>query len=319
VVQEELAFLEAEVIAVDSLQVPEARAVLDRVAALMVTTHPVSVELLERMPNCRIVCRVGTGVDAIDVPSATRRGIWVTNVPDYSIDEVSTHALALLLALERNLRGHLAAAAAGDWRYQPVSPIRRLRGKTLGILGFGRIGSTMGRKGLGIGFRVAACDPYIPQERISDAGATPVDFETLFRTADAISLHVPLTEETRQIVNERALVLMKPTAFLVNTARGEVVDVDALLAAVQRGQLAGAAVDVLPTEPLPTDHPLLHEPRILVTPHVAWASEEAAVDVRRRAAEDVARVLRGERPRTPVNEVEPLAAVGAEPEVGERP
>lgn len=299
--------LDANLVSVADLGAAEALAVAADADAVMVTTQPVSAELLGLLPRCRIVTRVGTGVDAIDLEAAAARGVWVTNVPDYSIDEVSSHALSLLMALQRNLRGHVAAARAGDWRYQSVAPIRRFSELTLGVLGFGRIGSAMGRKGLGVGLRVIAHDSFIPAERITAAGAAAVDFDTLLRESDFLSLHVPLTPGTRGVMDAAALAKMKPTAYLINTARGEVIDIPALVAAVRAGKLAGAGLDVLPTEPPDTDDPVLHEPGILVTPHVAWASEESKVDVRRRAAADVARVLRGERPRNPVND--PVAGV----------
>lgn len=299
---EVFAGLGANLVTVPHLGTAEALAVVPEAAAVMVTTQPVGAELLGLLGKCQIVTRVGTGVDAIDAETAAARGVWVTNVPDYSIDEVSSHALALLMALQRNLRGHVAAARAGDWKYQSVSPIRRLSELTLGVLGYGRIGSAMGRKGAGVGLRVIAHDPYLPDERVREGGAVPVDFDTLLRESDYLSLHVPLTPETRGLINASALAKMKPTAYVVNTARGEVIDIPALVTAVQSGKLAGAGIDVLPTEPPDADDPVLHEPGILVTPHVAWASEQAKVDVRRRGAEDVLRVLRGERPKYPVNE-----------------
>jgi D-3-phosphoglycerate dehydrogenase len=299
---------DVEVTMVDHLDSPEGVAVARNTDALMVTVQPVSGRLLASMERCKVVTRVGTGVDAIDIATPTARGIWVTNVPDYSIDEVSTHALALLLAQARNLPAHLTAAATGNWRYQWETPIRRYNRLTLGILGFGRIGSAMGRKGLGTGLRVIACDPYVCEERITEVGAEPVDFDTLLRTSDFLSLHVPLTDTTRGIIDGRALSLMQQSAYIVNTSRGEVIDTDALVVAVQRGQIAGAALDVLPVEPPPPNDPVMHEPKILVTPHVAWASEEAAQDVKRRGAEDVLRVLRGERPRCPVNDVDRVSA-----------
>jgi D-3-phosphoglycerate dehydrogenase len=306
----EMAVLEAagniEVVSHLSLDTPEAREALKTCDGLVVGLHDVTAEMMATMRNCKIVCRLGTGYDAIDWRAAEQHGIWVTNVPDYSIDEVSTHALTLLLALERNLKDHLDLVAQGKWDYlQQTYPIRRLRGQTLGILGYGRIGSEMGRKGQGIGLRVIANDIKVPADQLRAMGAEPVDFETLMRESDFLSLHVPLDDSTRRIINADALKLMKPTAFVINTARGECVDIDALVEAVHNGTIAGAAIDVLPTEPPPADWPILHEPRILVTPHIAWASNEAAVDVRQRGTEDVVRAIRGERPRTPVNDVKP--------------
>lgn len=271
--------------------------------ALMVGLNVINDALLAQLPRCQIIARVGTGTDAIDIPAATARGIWVTYVPDYAVDEVSTHAIALALALARSLLHHRDLVRSGRWGYRPLTPIRRLAGQTLGILGLGRIGSASARKGLGLGMHVIACDPYIPETRFSELSVRRVDFETLLRESDILTLHVPLTPETRRIIDAHALSLMKPTAFLINTARGDVVDIEVLLEAVRLGRIAGAGIDVLPWEPPPPDHPVLHEERILVTPHIAWASEEAGHDSRRRACQDVIRVLRGERPVYPLNDV----------------
>lgn len=292
-----------DLVSIGSFDSPESREVLRTTDALMVKLQRVPESLLAEMGRCRIVTRIGTGYDTIDIDAAERLRVWVTNVPDYSIDEVSTHALMLLLALHRNLYAHLVATAAGDWRYQPAPPIRRLQGSTLGVLGAGRIGSAMARKGVGIGLRVIAHDPYIPEESIRASGAEPVDFEMLLRESDFLSLHVPLTETTRGLIDTSALARMKPSAYLINTARGEVVDVDAVVRAVRAEAIAGAALDVFPEEPLSPDAEAIREPRILVTPHIGWASEEASIDVRRRGAEDVVRVLGGARPRYPVNEI----------------
>jgi D-3-phosphoglycerate dehydrogenase len=271
--------------------------------ALMVGLNVVNEALLAQLSRCQIIARVGTGTDAIDIPAATARGIWVTNVPDYAVDEVSTHAISLALALTRSLLHHRDLVRSGHWRYRPLTPIRRLAGQTLGILGLGRIGSASARKGIGLGMRVIACDPYLPEARFSELGVRRVEYETLLRESDILTLHVPLTPETRRIIDARALSLMKPTAYLINTARGDVVDIEALYEAVRRGRIAGAGLDVLPWEPPSPDHPVLHEERILVTPHIAWASEEAARDSRIRACQDVIRVLHGERPVYPLNDV----------------
>jgi len=293
-----------EAISVSDLDSPEGRAAVASCDALMVALQPVRADLIATMRNCKIISRLGVGYDAIDYETAAAHGIWVANVPDYGVDEVSSHALALLMALERNLKEHFQIVDGGSWRYaQATHPIRRLKGQTLGVLGYGRIGNAMGDKGKGIGFRVIAHDPWLTDEQIRERGAEPVDFATLLRESDAISLHVPLSDQTRHIINAEALAQMKPTAFIINTARGEVVDIDALVEAVRNGVIAGAGIDVLPVEPPPPDLPILHEPRIVVTPHIAWASNEARAEMRRRGAEDVVRVLRGERPRTPVNEV----------------
>src|SRR5215216_4287982 len=246
-----------EVIASNDPHSPEAEASYRECDALMVTIQPVTAYLMDRMPNCRIICRIGTGLDAIDIPAATARGIWVTNVPDYSIDEVSSHAISLVLAQARMLFPHRVLGQQGVWRYRAETPIRRIAGQTLGILGLGRIGSASARKGIGLGLNVIAHDPYLPDLRFAELGVRRVDFETLMRESDYLTLHVPLTDETRRIVDAGALSLMKPTAYLVNTARGEVIDIDALVAAVRAGTIAGAGIDVLPEEPPPSDHPIL--------------------------------------------------------------
>lgn len=301
----------AQVVAAVNPDTAEAQANLAECDALMVTIQPVSAEMMDRMPKCKIICRVGTGLDAIDISAATERGIWVTNVPDYSIDEVSSHAMAFTLALARNLFRHRAMSQTGTWRYETERPIARIAGQTMGILGIGRIGGASARKAQGLGFNVIAFDPYVPDARFAELGVRKVDFDTLLRESDFLTLHVPLTPETRKIIDAAALARMKPTAFLVNTARGEVVDIDALVDAVRSGQIAGAGIDVLPIEPPPPDHPILHEESILVTPHIGWASTESGHDVRERGAQDVVLVLQGQRPKYAANEV-PVTAIPAD-------
>ena len=301
----------AEILLAPELGGPDLPRLLSQADALMVTLQPVPASLIAELTKCKIICRVGTGVDAIDIPAATARGIWVTNVPDYSIDEVSTHAIALVLAQARNLFAHREAARAGDWRYLADTPLRRFAGQTLGVLGLGRIGRASARKGRGLGLEVIACDPFVGDEVFAEVGARRVDFPTLLAESDYVTLHVPLTDETRRLVDAAALARMKPSAYLVNTSRGEVVDVPALVEAVRGNRIAGAAVDVLPVEPPARDDPILREERIIVTPHIAWASSEAARDVRVRGAEDVVRVLRGEPPRYACNEIR-LATAGSD-------
>lgn len=296
--------IEATVLHVRGLETPEQLEAARQADALMVSTQNVTANLLASMTRCRIVSRVGTGLDAIDIPAATARGVWVTNVPDYSVDEVSTHAITLLLTHARRLPVALEATRRGVWDSKLVRPFPRLKGQTLGVLGFGRIARAAAAKGRGLGLDVIAHDPYISPAVMASEGVRAVDVESLWRESDFISLHTPLTEGTRHIVNARALALMKPTVFLINTARGPLIDEEALLQAVRSGQIAGAALDVLALEPPTPDHPLLHEDHILVTPHYAWYSEAATHDVRARGAEEIVRVFRGERPRCPVNNIE---------------
>ena len=297
-----LSTIDVQVEHVGNLDTEEAREAARRADVLMVTIQPVPAGLIQSMERCRLICRVGTGLDAIDIPAATARGIWVTYAPDYSIDEVSTHAIALVLVQARGLPGLLGATRQGTWDAAAGGVLYRLSEQTLGVIGCGRIGQATASKGRGLGLEVLVYDPYADATAMDALGARVVDLETLLRTADFISLHSPLTEETRHLMNAETLAMMKPTAYLVNAARGGLVDEDALLAAVQNGQIAGAALDVLAVEPVAADHPFLQEERILLTPHAGWYSEESKVDVRVQGAEEVVRVLRGERPRAPANQ-----------------
>lgn len=282
---------------------PEAIEAAIEADALIVARQMVSAELLHRLRRCRIVSRAGTGVDNIDVEAASKCGIWVTNVPDYSVDEVSTHAIALLLAHVRRIPRLVELTRRGIWDSMLVRPLERLADQTLGILGFGRIGRAVARKGLGLGLAVIAHDPFVDAASMEQMGVRAVDFEAVLRTSDFVTLHMPLTSATHHLIDAQALSLMKPSAFLINTARGGLVDEDALLHAVEAGEIAGAALDALSVEPPPLDDPLLHDERILITPHIGWYSEASGRDMRAWSAQEVVRVLSGEPPRYPVNQI----------------
>ena len=295
--------LNANLVHTGNLTEPDALAAVEEADALMVTLERVTAPIINSMNRCRVISRAGTGLDTIDIPTATARGIWVAYVPDYSIDEVSTHAIALLLAQARGIVPLVTSTRNGQWDPMRSGPVHRLREQTLGVVGFGRIGQATAEKGRGLGLRVLVYDPMLNKEAVARVGATAVDLATLARESDYISLHTPLIESTRHRVNAQFLAQMKPTAYLINAARGPLVDEVALLAAVQSGQIAGAALDVVETEPAPPDHPLLREERILITPHSAWYSEEAKIEMRTRAAEEVVRVLQGQPPRAPANQI----------------
>lgn len=295
--------LDVEIIHTGNLTEPDALAAVKEADALMVTLERVTTPIINSMERCRVISRAGTGLDTIDIPAATAKGIWVAYVPDYSIDEVSTHAIALLLAQARGLTPLVQSTRNGQWDPMRSGPVHRLRAQTLGIIGFGRIGQATAVKGRGLGLKVIVFDPLLDPEAVARLGVQAVDLETLARESDYISLHTPLLDSTRHIINEHFLSLVKPTAYLVNAARGPLVDEAALLAAVRNGQLAGAALDVLNAEPPAADNPILHEERILITPHSAWYSEEAKVEMRTRAAEEVVRVLQGQPPRAPANQI----------------
>ena len=272
----------------------------------------IDAELLSQLPHCLAIVKPSVGVDNIDIDAATAAGVCVANVPDYGTDEVATHAMALLLNAIRYVDAEAAAVRGGRWQPKPPYPIQRSAGRTLGIIGFGRIGRSVARKAAGFDWRLLAWDPYLDDDEIRRGGAEPADFETLLAESDFVSLHLPLTEETQGMIDARALAKMKPTAFLVNTARGAIVDSAALLHAVETDRIAGAAVDVIDEEPPPPDHPLHRTDRILVTAHVAWYSEQAFRDVRVKAVQEVARVLQGRLPLNLVNpDVNPRFAVRA--------
>jgi D-3-phosphoglycerate dehydrogenase / 2-oxoglutarate reductase len=257
--------------------------------------------VIESLDRCKIIARYGIGVDNVDLAAATRAKIVVTNVPDYCIDEVSDHALALLLALERQIASADHAVKGGAWDVVAHGAIRRLRGQTLGLVGFGKIAMAVAAKARAFGLRIIAHDPYLDAKAIAVRGAEPVDFDRLLAESDAISIHVPLSPETRNLIGARELARMKPSAFLINTSRGGIVDEGALAEALKAGRLAGAALDVLLVEPPPPDYPLRKLPNVVLTPHLAFYSRESVIELQTKAAEEVARALKGEPPRSPVN------------------
>ncbi len=270
--------------------------------AIITELHPVTAEMMANLERCRIIACASTGYDYVDHASAAERGIWVTNCPGYCTDEVAMHTIALLLSQSRRIPQLRALARNGEWDPRPVRPIHHPRVQTLGIIGWGRIGKSVSAKALALGFNVIANDPYVDPKQMLDAGVKPVEKETLMKEADYVSLHTPLTEETRGMIDSRMLGLMRPSAYLINTARGALVDESALLEAVKQNKIAGAALDVLASEP-PGDHPFFQEDRILVTPHTAWCSEESEAAVWEWAAGNIAMALQGEPPRDAVNQV----------------
>ncbi len=276
--------------------------------ALLVSMAPITKEVIAGLKRCRAIVRYGVGYDNVDVAAATAHGIYVCNVPDYGIDEVSTHAITLALACLRRLPHQMEVARTGRWAEGVTGDIPRLAGLTFGLLGLGRIGRATARKAAGLGFHVIAHDPYIPAEQFKASGVEQVSFDELLARSDILSIHMPLTEETRGLFTESVLQRMKRTAILVNTARGPIVPNAAVLRALREGWIAAAGLDVLEQEPPPPDEPLLAEPKALITPHIAWYSEESMRDVRRKAAEEIARILSGQPPRNVVNpEVQPRA------------
>jgi len=271
--------------------------------AIVVQYAPVGEDVLEALERCRVVVRYGVGVDTVDTQAAARLGVWVANVPDYGTEEVSDHALALMMNLLRGVGRLDRAVRSGTWDVREARPLRRVRSLTLGVVGCGRIGSAFARKAAPLGLRVLGYDPApIPEDLVREYGVQPTGLDELFAEADVVSLHLPLTEETRHLIGPEALRKMKPGAYLINTARGSLVDGEALLRALDGGELAGAALDVLETEPPEAGDALVGHERMIVTPHAAWYSEESFETLKTEAAREVVRVLSGGRPRSPVNE-----------------
>jgi phosphoglycerate dehydrogenase-like enzyme len=259
---------------------------------------------IERLRDVRLIVRAGIGYDVIDVPAATRQGIWVANVPDYCADEVADHAMLLLLATVRRLD-----ALAGDWRrlgrwlvYESLPQVHRPAGRTLGVVGMGRIGARVAARARAFGWRVVGFDAYLAPDAVRQSGAEPVTLDQLFAESDAITLHCPLNAETRHLVNVERLASVKPGLVIVNTSRGGLIDLEALDGALETGRVAAAGLDVLEDEPTPDlDRPLLQRPNVLVTSHVAWYSLEARRDLALLCADEALRVLDGGRPRNVLN------------------
>jgi D-3-phosphoglycerate dehydrogenase len=256
---------------------------------------PITERVVAALPGVGIVSRIGAGFDTVDTDACARHGVWVANSPDYGVGEVATHALALALALMRNILAYHRDIHAGKWHYLSSGELRRAGDMTLGIVGLGRIGKRLAHVGRDVFRRVIACDPYLIDGDFP-AYVGRGSLSDVFAQSDVVSLHVPLTLETRGMIDARALGVMRPGGYLVNTSRGAVVDVDAALAALERGTLAGLALDVLPVEPVPAGSKLLHHPKVILTPHAAFYSVEAERELRRKAAQNIVTWLQTGRP-----------------------
>ena len=259
----------------------------------------VTSEMIQRFRRCKILVRYGVGTDNVD--AATMAGIIVGHVPDYCVDEVSTHALALLLACVRHIVPTHQKMQRGDWDAHRGQPIYRMEGRTLGLVGFGNIGQSMARKLSGWGLKLLGTDPFVEASRAESLGVRLVGLKTLCEQSDYISLHCPLLPETRHLMNKRTLALMKRGAILINTARGPLIDLTALSGLLDSGHLASAGLDVFEEEPLASDSPLRKHPSVVLTDHTAWYSEESQTQLQRNAAEEMVRVCAGGLPRSLAN------------------
>ena len=269
-------------------------------ALLNTYAGPITADVMAQMPKCKIIARYGIGVDTIDLDAATAAGIIVTNNPTYCVEEVAEHTMALILACARKIAFFDRSVRAGRWDVPSAKPISRLLGQTLGLVGFGNIARQVASRAHAFGMRIAFADPFVAAATGAVPG-TKLDFETLLSTADFLSLHPPLGPQTRQMINDQALQRMKRTAFLINCARGPIVDTAALVRALDAGRIAGCALDTTDPEPLPDPHPLRQRDNVLITPHAAWFSEQALVGLQAGAPSEVRRVLSGEWPHHVVN------------------
>jgi D-3-phosphoglycerate dehydrogenase len=269
--------------------------------AVLVTYARLPGDLLRQLKSCKAIGRFGLGVDNIDLAAAKALGIAVNYVPDYCLREVSDHAMALLLALARKVVFSDALVQSGRWEVPPIVPLRRLEGQVLGLIGFGHIPRALAPKAKTFGLKVIAHDPYVAPAVLAAAGVHGVSFDDLLARSDFISVHAPLLPATRGLINAAAFAKMKDGAFLINTARGPLVDETALIAALDAKKLGGAALDVMTSEPPAEDSPLFHRDNVILTPHTAFYSVEALEELQIKCASDVARVLSGDKAIYPIS------------------
>ncbi|MBO9608638.1 MAG: C-terminal binding protein [Paenibacillaceae bacterium] len=279
----------------------EAAALCEQADAVLTTFAPLNAQAIARMNKCRIIVRYGVGVDNVDVDFASGRRIPVVNVPDYGVHEVADHTLALLLAMVRQIPQIAANVRAGIWDPMPCRPLIGLGGKSLGLAGFGGISREVAKRASAFGLSVAAYDPYVSEDTFRRSGVKQVGWDTLLSESDIVSIHLPLTAQTRHLFGADAFRQMKRTAYLVNTSRGGVIHSGDLAAALENGQIAGAALDVVEEEPIAPHHVLLDSNRCLITSHCAWYSEESLVRLQRYAAMEIKRLFSDETPRHIVN------------------
>ena len=269
-------------------------------ALLNTYAGPITAEVMARMPKCRIIARYGIGVDTIDLEAATQAGIIVTNNPTYCIEEVAEHTMALLLAAARKVVFYDRLVRGGRWEVPPGKPLFRLAGATLGLVGFGNIARQVAVRAAAFGMNVLYSDPFVKPGQF-DAPGKGVELDQVLNQSDFVSIHPPLTPQTRKMIGDDALGKMKKSAWLINCARGPIVDTDALVRALDSGRIGGAALDTTDPEPLPNPHPLRDRDNVIINPHVAWYSETAMVGLQAGAPGEVRRVLTGDWPVNVVN------------------
>ena len=267
---------------------------------LLVSYIPIGKKVLENLHKCKVIVKYAVGANNIDLGTATQKGIYVANVPNYCIEEVSTHTVALLLNLVRNILVYDKSIKKGSWNPLIGDPIFRIKNKVLGIIGFGHIGKRFAEKIHPFGLTILIYDPLVSNELISKYGAKKVELKTLLHQSDYISLHCPLNKSTKHLVDFKEIEMMKKGVFIVNASRGEIINQKALYKAIKDEKIAGAALDVLEKDP-PSLTDIMNTDKIIYTPHVAWNSVEAEIELRKLAAQEVKRVLEGGRPLNLVN------------------
>ena len=262
---------------------------------------PMNARVIEQLKNCKAIIRYGIGVDTVDIDAATARGIYVCNVPDYGVDETSNQTIAMILAMARKLPIIHADVRRGNWGLSIGKPMYRFAGSTLGFVGLGRIASAVVEKLRPFGLHMIAYDPYLDPAKAEEMGVKLVDFDTLLRTSDYVTIHCPATAENRHMFNAEAFAKMKQTAYLINCARGAIVDTKALIDALEQEKIAGAALDVIEKEPIEKDNPLLAMDNVIIVSHFGGYSEEAIVSLQTKAAQEAVNILAGNRPYNAVN------------------
>jgi D-3-phosphoglycerate dehydrogenase len=294
---EALKGLDCEIVQAVCKSEEETIAVCRDAHAVLNTSAKISRRVIEELKEALVICRYGIGVDTVDIPAATEHGIIVANVPDFCFDEVADTAMSMILSVPRKVHLLNTLVHQGIWKKDAAKPVHKFRGAALGIYAFGNIGRNLCRKAEPFGFRILVHDPYLKPESVRDYPVTLVDFDTLLKESDLISVHAPLTEETRHKFDETAFRKMKPSAFFFNLGRGPIHDQKALTRAVKDGWIAGAGLDVLEKEPPDADDPILKLDKVVFTPHYASYTEEAYRELQVKTGENAVAVLRGDFPK----------------------
>ena len=262
----------------------------------------ISREVLNAASQCKVIVCYGTGVNSVDLKAATQCGIFVCNIPDYCIEEVATHAFSMILSLNRKLFLNDYLVRSGEWKkFTTIGLIRRLSSLKLGIVGFGAIGRALAKRAKVFGFKIIAFDPFLKESVFTETGVEQCNLTKLLKDSDFISLHVSLSEKTKDMISRNEFKIMKSSTYLINVSRGGLINEVALIDALKTGQIAGAGLDVFKDEPISKDNPLCKIPQVLLTPHLAYYSKESQTILQQRAAEEVARVLTNQPPRNAVN------------------